>query len=83
MVALSNTYDLLLNWSMMTGRDERGSTAVLAHAEDGRWTHGREDNDAAASLEVPIHDCKIATCMHVDEIGGESCYHRRNRLIEL
>ena len=56
---------------LMTCRDERGSTAVLAHAEDGRWTHGREDNDAAASLEVPIHDCKIATCMHADEIGGE------------
>ncbi|KAL0054630.1 hypothetical protein WJX82_000216 [Trebouxia sp. C0006] len=48
----------------------RGSTAVLANAEDGSWTHGREDSDAAASIEVPIHDCKKPTCIHADEVAG-------------
>lgn len=52
-------------------RAQRGSTAVLANAEDGHWTDGREDSDAAASIEVPIHDCKKPTCMHVDEIAGK------------
>ncbi len=49
----------------------RGSTAVLANAEDGSWTHGREDSDAAASIEVPIHDCKKPTCIHADEVAGK------------
>lgn len=49
----------------------RGSTAVLANAEDGSWMHGREDSDAAASIEVPIHDCKKPTCIHADEVAGK------------
>lgn len=49
----------------------RGSTSVLANAEEGSWTHGREDSDAAASIEVPIHDCKQPTCIHVDEVAGK------------
>ncbi len=49
----------------------RGSTAVLANAEDSCWTHGREDSDAAASIEVPIHDCKKPTCIHADEVAGK------------
>ena len=45
---------------------------MLANAEEGRWTAGREDSDAAASVEVPIHDCKKPTCIHVDEIAGKA-----------
>lgn len=46
---------------------------MLANAEEGQWTaaSGREDSDAAASVEVPIHDCKKPTCIHVDEIAGK------------
>ena len=45
---------------------------MLANAEEARWTAGREDSDAAAGVEVPIHDCKKPTCIHVDEIAGKS-----------
>lgn len=48
---------------------------MLANAEEGRWTAGREDSDAAASVEVPIHDCKKPTCIHVDEIAGKAHRH--------
>lgn len=53
-------------------RAKRSSGAVLANAEEGQRTAGREDSDAAASIEVPIHDCKKPTCIHVDEIAGRS-----------
>ena len=56
-------------------RAQRSSGAVLANAEDGLWTAGREDSDAAASIEVPIHDCKKPTCIHVDEIAGKCNMH--------
>ena len=53
-------------------RDSRigNSGAVLANAEDGSWSHGQEDSDAAASTEISIPDCKKPTCMHVDETAG-------------
>ena len=46
------------------------SDAVLANAEEGSWSVGQEDNDAAASIEIPIPDCKKPTCIHVDEASG-------------
>ena len=66
----SSVKDLTAVWCS-EDRAQRSSGAVLANAEEGRWTAGREDSDAAASIEVPIHDCKKPTCIHVDEIAGK------------